>query len=156
MGWPGGCLAAGLVRNAVFYYCLGGCSALVVCARRSRQVWGVGTGASSLFSLASLPSKASLAVRVAAVPSGCPFPSPAGTPFHVVCAFYGLGLVGLRLRVACPLGVGVLALPRCTRLPPPPVGVARAVRAVLGQGAGRAVPYGSCLFAFPAPVPCSS
>ena len=36
--WRGGCLAAGLVRSTVCCYCYGGCSALVVCVRRSRQV----------------------------------------------------------------------------------------------------------------------
>ena len=50
MGWRGGCPARGLVRSPVCYYCLGGCSALVVCARRSRHVWGVGAGAGSCFS----------------------------------------------------------------------------------------------------------
>ena len=40
----------GLVRSTVCYYCLGRCSALVVCAQRSRQVWGVGAGAGSRFS----------------------------------------------------------------------------------------------------------
>ena len=40
VGWRGGCLALGLVRGAVRHYCLGRCSALVVCARRSRPVWG--------------------------------------------------------------------------------------------------------------------
>ena len=34
MGSHGGCLAAGLVRSTKCYYCLGGCSVLVVCARR--------------------------------------------------------------------------------------------------------------------------
>ena len=38
LGWSGGCLAAGLVRSAVPHYCLGGCSALFLCVRRSRQV----------------------------------------------------------------------------------------------------------------------
>ena len=55
MGWRGGCLAAGLVRSTVCYYCLGGCSALVLCARRSRQVWGVGAGAGSRFSFWAPP-----------------------------------------------------------------------------------------------------
>ena len=38
MGWRGSCLAAELVRSTVCYYCLGGCSALVLCARPSRLV----------------------------------------------------------------------------------------------------------------------
>ena len=45
LGWRGGCLALGLVRGAVRHYCLGGCSALVVCARRSRLVRGGRAGA---------------------------------------------------------------------------------------------------------------
>ena len=40
VGWRGCCLALGLVRGAVRHYCLGGCSALVVCARRSQPVRG--------------------------------------------------------------------------------------------------------------------
>ena len=40
VGWRRGCLAVGLVRGAVRHYCLGSCSALVVCARRSRTVRG--------------------------------------------------------------------------------------------------------------------
>ena len=50
MGWRRGCLAAGLVHSTVCYYCLGECSALVVCAWRSLLVWGVGAGAGSRFS----------------------------------------------------------------------------------------------------------
>ena len=45
----------GLVRSTVCYYCLGGCSALVVCARRSRLAWGVGAGAGSCLSPGALP-----------------------------------------------------------------------------------------------------
>ena len=37
MCWCRGCLVVGLVRSILCHYCLGGCSALVVCARRSRQ-----------------------------------------------------------------------------------------------------------------------
>ena len=40
VGWRGGCPALGLVRGAMCHYCLGGCSALVVCVRRSRLVRG--------------------------------------------------------------------------------------------------------------------
>ena len=42
MDWRGGCLAVGLVRGTVCHYCLGGCSALIMCARCSRQVWWLG------------------------------------------------------------------------------------------------------------------
>ena len=47
--WRGGCLAAKLVRSTVCYHCLGGCSAFVLCARRSRQAWGVDAGAGCRF-----------------------------------------------------------------------------------------------------------
>ena len=89
-----------------------------------------------------------------AVPSGCPLPSLAGTPFHAVCAFRVLGPVALLVVPACPLGVCALALPR-RPLPPPLGGVACAPRAVPAVGAGRAVPRGPCPSACPAPVPCS-
>ena len=77
--WGGGCLAVGMVRGAVRHYCLGGCSALVVCARRSRPVWGAG------------------------VPSRCPLSSLAGTLFHAVCAFHGCpsGTPGVSFVCVC-------------------------------------------------------
>ena len=89
-----------------------------------------------------------------AVPSGCPLPSLAGTPFHAVCAFRVLGLVSLLVVPACPLRVCALALPR-RPLPPLLGGVACAPRAVPALGAGRAVPRGPCPSACPVPVPCS-
>ena len=89
-----------------------------------------------------------------AVPSGCPLPSLAGTPFHAVCAFRVLGLVALLVVPACPLGLCALALPR-RPLPPPLAAVPRAPRAVPALGAGRAVPRGPCPSAYPALVPCS-
>ena len=52
------------------------------------------------------------------VPSGCPLPSLAGTPFHAVCAFRELGPAALLVVPACPLRVCALALPRHP-LPPP-------------------------------------
>ena len=89
-----------------------------------------------------------------AVPSGCPLPPLAGTPFNAVCAFRELGPVALLVVPACPLRACALALPR--RPPPPPVGgVACAPRAVPALGAGRAHPLGPCPSACPAPVPCS-
>ena len=89
-----------------------------------------------------------------AVPSGCPLPSLAGTPFHAVCAFRALGPVTLLVVPACPLRVCALALPR--RPLPPLLGcVVCAPRAVPALGAGRAVPRGPCPSACPAPVPCS-
>ena len=128
MGCRGGCLAAGLVRSTVCYYCLGGCIALVVCARRLRQVWGVGDSGGSRSSLPSRPSRCVLRV----VPSGCPFPSPAGTPFSAVCAFCVLGPVAFWVCAACPLGVAAFVLPQCTRFPG-----RCGTRTRRGSGAGR-------------------
>ena len=53
-----------------------------------------------------------------AVPSGCPLPSLAGTPFYAVCAFRALGPVALLVVPACPFRVCALALTR-RPLPPP-------------------------------------
>ena len=89
-----------------------------------------------------------------AVPSGCPLPSLAATPFHAVCAFRALGPVALLIVPACPLRVCALALPR-RALPPLLGGVACAPRAVRALGAGRAIPCGPCPSACPAPVPSS-
>ena len=89
-----------------------------------------------------------------AVPSGCPLPSLAGTPFHAVCAFRALGPVALLVVPACPFCVCALALPRRPLLPPLG-GVACAPRVVPALGAGRAVPRGPCPSACPALVPCS-
>ena len=89
-----------------------------------------------------------------AVPSGCPLPSLAGTPFHAVCAFRALGPVALPVVPACPFRVCALALSRCP-LPPPLGGVACASRVVPALRAGRAVPDCPCPSACPAPVPCS-
>ena len=69
-----------------------------------------------------------------AVPSGCPLPSLAGTPFHAVCAFRELGPVALLVVPACPLRVCALALPR-RPLPPPPGWCG--VRTSRGPGTGR-------------------
>ena len=89
-----------------------------------------------------------------AVPSGCPLPSLAGTPFHAVCAFRALGPVALLVVPACPSRVCAPALPR-RLLPSPLGGVACAPRVVPALGAGRAVPQGPCPSACPVPVPCS-
>ena len=80
--------------------------------------------------LGLLPSRASLALRVA----GCPV--RVSLPF---CASRVLGPVAPRVRAACPLGVGALVLPWRTRLSPSgryarfwcraPVGPFQAVRA---------------------------
>ena len=157
VGWRRGCLALGLVRGAMRHYCLGGCSALVVCVRRLRPVRG-GWGRCRMLCLPCFPLPAPRFLRCVwrAVPSGCPLSWLGGTPFHAVCAFCGLGPVALLVSPACPLCVCALALLRRPRPPPPPrVGVARAPRAVPVLGAGRAVPLGPCSSACPASVPCS-
>ena len=110
-----------LVRGAVRHYCLGGCSALVVCARRSRPARG---GWSRCWVLClprfSLSAPCFLRCVWRAVPSGCPLSSLAGTPCHAVCAFHGLGQVALLVFPACPLCVCALALSRRSRPPPLP------------------------------------
>ena len=155
LGWRGGCLAQGLGPGAVRHYCLGGRSAPSVCARRSRPVRG-GLGRHLASCLFRFPLPAPRVPRCVwrAVPSGCPLPSLAGTPFHAVCAFRALGPVALPVVPACPFCVCALALSRCP-LPPPLGGVARASRVVPALGAGRAVQRGPCPSACPAPVPCS-
>ena len=134
------------------HYCLGGCSAPSVCARRSRPVRGVRAGTWCCVSLVSpFPPRV---FRAACGRPSRPLPSLAGTPFHAVCAFRSLGPVALLVVPACPLRVCALALPR-RPLPPLLGGVACAPRAVPALGAGRAVPRGPCPSACPAPVPCS-
>ena len=126
-----------------------------VCARRSRPVRG-GSGRYLVLCPPFFPLPAPRVPRCVwrAVPSGCPLPSLAGTPFHAVHAFRALGPVALPVVPACPFRVCALALSRCP--PPPPLGaVARASRVVPAPGAGRAVPRASCPSACPAPVPCS-
>ena len=127
LGWRGGCLAVQLVRDAVCHYGLGRCRALVACALCWRQVWGLGAGAGSRVS----PVPPSLHLRSPrcvwrVVPSGCPLSSPAGTPFHVVCVFRGLGQVAPQVPPACPLRVCALTLPRRPRPSPLPRSVWRA------------------------------
>ena len=101
-----------------------------------------------------------------------PFPR---APRGVCCGLSRPGVPSLRLpvrhsmwsvrspgSVRLPLGsaprVRWVWVRSCSRgphaSPPPRVDVARALRAVLVQGAGRAVPGGLCPSAFPAPVPC--
>ena len=127
LGWRGGCLAVGLVRGTVCHYCLGGCSALAVCARRSRQVWGVGAGAGScVFPVPPCLSPRSLPCVSRVIPSRCPLSSPAGTPFHAVFAFRRLGPVALQVHPACPLRVCALALSQRPRPSPFPGSVRRA------------------------------
>ena len=102
----------GLVRGTVCRYCLGGCSALVVCPQRSRQVWGVRACAGSCVSPVP-PSLYPCSPRCVwrSVPLGCTLSSSAGTPFHAVCALLGLSPVAPQVCPACPLRVSALALP---------------------------------------------
>ena len=120
VGWRGGFLALGLVRGAVPHYCLGGCSALVVCARPSRPVRR-GWGRCWVYCLPRFPLPAPLFLRCVwwAVLSGCPLSSLAGTPFHAFCAFRGLRLVALLVFPLCPLCVCVRSRSRGVRAPPP-------------------------------------
>ena len=157
MGWRGGSPAVGLVQSTVCYYCLGGCSALAVCVRRPRLPWGVGTGAGSCVSpwappcphvphgaccglcRPDVPSlRPPVRHSMRSVRSAGPVRLPFGSAPHVRC-------VCVR---SCSRGV------RATH--PPQIGMARALRVVPAQGAGRAVPGGSCPSAFPATVPCSA
>ena len=121
LGWRRSCLAVGLVRGAVRHYCLGGCTALVVCAQRSRPVRG-GWGRCRVLCLPRFPLPAPLFLRCVwrAVPSGCPLSSLAGTPFHAVCAFRGLGPDALLVFPASPLCGYALTLSRRRRPPPLP------------------------------------
>ena len=126
-----------------------------LCVRGTRG-WFGGPGRYLALCLPRFPLPAPRVPRCVwrAVPSGCPLPSPAGTPFHAVCAFRALGPVALPVVPACPYRVCALALSGCP-LPPPLGGVACASRVVPALGAGRAVPRGPCPSACPAPVPCS-
>ena len=134
VGWRGGCLALGLVRGAVRYYCLGGCSALVVCARRSRPVQG-GWGRCRVVCLPRFPLPAPRFLHCVwrAIPSRCPLSSLAGTPFLAVCAFRGLGRVALLVFPACPLCVCAPALSRRPRPPPSLPGLVRRAHLALSR-----------------------
>ena len=126
-----------------------------LCVRGARGRFGGFGPVPGVVSLSFPPPRpACSALRWRAVPSGCPLPSLAGTPFRTVCAFRALGPVALLVVPACPFRVCALALSRCP-LPPPLGGVACAPRVVPALGAGRAVPRGPCPSACPAPVPCS-
>ena len=145
--WAGAeaCLTAGLVRDALRLYCLGGCTALLVFVQRSWQIRRAGLVpllvAPPLLAVRSLRSSRML-LRIAL--SCCPLPLPAGTPFHVVCAFCELSRVALLVCVACTLPGYLFALLRCSRLVTSPCTFARALREVPLHGAGRAVARGSC------------
>ena len=106
----------GLVRGAVCHYCLGGCSAELMCALSSWQVRVSGPMPALAFPpLVSPSSLALLVVRVACCPVRVSPPSPAGTPFPPVCAFRVLGPVALPVRAACVVCVCALLLQQHTR-----------------------------------------
>ena len=128
------------------HYCLGGCSAPSVCARRSRPVRGARAGTWCCVSPVSpFPPRVSRAA--------CGGPSRPGVPYPRSLVRHSTRSA-LLVVPACPLRVCALALPR-RPLPPPLGGVACAPRAVPALGAGRAVPRGPCPSACPAPVPRS-
>ena len=131
----------------------------VQCPVRACAALATGSGGSGQYLVLCLSRFPLPAPRVPrcvwrAVPSGCPLPSPTGTPFDAVCALCEVGPVALLVVPACPLRVCALALPR-RPLPPPLGGVACAPRAVPALGAGRNLPRGPCPSVCPAPVPCS-
>ena len=136
IGWRGGCLAAGLVCGSVCHYCLGRCSALFVCARRSRQVWGVGAGAGScVFPVPPLPPRVPRAACGGASRPGIPYPcSPVRHSMRSVSSAAWSG---------CPFWYSPCALCVCVRsgsrgvraLPPSPG--RRGARTLRGSGAGR-------------------
>ena len=65
----------GLVRGAVSHYCLGGCSALVLCARRSRPLRGAGAGAGCrVFPVFPVPPRVPRAVCGGSSRPGISFP----------------------------------------------------------------------------------
>ena len=155
LGWRGGCLAYGVWpwRSVPLL------PWRVQCPVRVCAALAAGSGGSGRYLVLCLSRFPHAAPRVPrcvwrAVPSGCPLPSLAGTPFNAVCAFRELGPIALLVVPACPLRVCALALLR-RPLPPPLGSVACAPLAVPGVGAGRAVPRGPCPSACPAPVPCS-
>ena len=118
-----------------------------MCPRRSRLVRG-GWGRCRVFCLPRFPLPTPRFLRCVwlAVPSGSPLSSLAGTSFHAVCAFCGLGPVALLVFPACPLCVCAHSRSSGVRAP-------RRAGPVLG--AGRAVPRGPWPSACPVPVPCS-
>ena len=126
---------------------------MFVCARSSRQVWGVGAVAGScLFPVPPLPP------RGACGGSSCPgVPYPRALVCHSMRSVRSAGLVRFpsgipRVHFAC---VCARALAASAPFPPPVVGVARAPRVVWVQGAGGVFACGLCTSASRALVPCA-
>ena len=136
LGWRGGCIAAGLVCGVVRHYCLGGCSALFVCARRSRPVRG-GWGRCRVLCLPcfALPAPRFPRCVWPVVPSGAPYPR--SLVRHSRRSLRSAGSVRLPFwyspRV---LRVCVGARSRDVRAPPPSPGNCGA-RSSRGSDAGR-------------------
>ena len=91
-----------------------------VCAALAASSGGPGRFLVSCLPRFPLPAPRVLRCVWRGVTSGCPLSSLAGTPFHAVCAFCGLGPVALLVFPACPLCVCALALSR-RPLPSPPL-----------------------------------
>ena len=120
-GWRGGCLALGLGRGAVRHYCLGGCSALAVCARRSRPVRGA-SGRYLVSCLPHFPLLARVSRAVCGGPSGAGVPYPRSLVRHSTRSVRSASWVRLPFwyssRVLC---VCVRSRSRGVRCPPPPL-----------------------------------
>ena len=119
MGWCGGCLAFGLVRGALRHYCLGGCSALVVCARRSRPVRGAQAGAwCRVFPVSPFLPRVSCAV-CGGPPRPC-VPYPRSLVRHSMRSVRSAVSVRLPFWFSpCALCVCVRSRSRGVRVPPP-------------------------------------
>ena len=159
MGWRGGCLAAGLVRSAVRHFCLGGCSALLVCARRSRQIGRAGPV--PLLVAPPPPPSLSLPRVPRGACSGLPrpgVPCPRLLVRHSMWSVRSASSVRLPFRCAPRVRcVFVCSRTRGGRVSPPfHCRLARALREVPSQVASKAVPGSSCPSAFPARIPCSA
>ena len=141
------------MRSPVRLYCLGGCSALLVCAQRSPQVRRAGpvpllVAPSPLLSLPRLPRSAC---------GGLPRPGVPCSRLLVRDFMWSVrSLSSVRWPFWCSLYVCVLAHPRWSGLPPSCCCLGRALREVPSQDAHRAVRGGSCPSAFSARVPCSA
>ena len=135
MGWRGGCLALGLVRDSVRHYCLGGCSALFLCALRSRQVWGVWAVAGScVFAVPPLPPRSPRASCGGSFWPGVP--DPHSLVRHSMRSVRSAGLVRLPFWYsACALCVCVRSRSRGVCALPPSPGRCGA-RTSRGFGAG--------------------
>ena len=120
MGWRGGCLALGLVHGAVRHYCLGGCSALVVCARRSRPVRGAWAGAwCRVFPVSPFPPR--ITCTVCGGPSRPGVPYPRSLVHHSMRSVRSAGCVRFRSGLPRVSFVCVCARSPAAFAPPPPL-----------------------------------